>query len=340
MMFPLEFKRRLSWLWRLSCSCPSENIIVDGCVSALWVFDTTHQPDGGVLRPYMEEVARREGLRLRFFGPRRAEFSEWVCRIVGFVSRLGCVLRADFDVEFARQVSDQIATVFVDEHPSVLLVGASKGTFANIASNVNPSVKVWEVQHGLLDPSYFPMNVQRFYARSKVSAHITKELAPDVNVEILGSSLEPPEGYMGFADLCLVRELVCYSKNPGGGCTIEDLAMFEQTCYSAAKRLNIRFSLKLHPRDSVLKLLWRHCQLRVLGWVHKTVGRSCAQPRLVISAYSSALITESRKDDLIINAMIGKPSEITRREYQWLPTVTVASINKLSGTTYAFIRTC
>jgi hypothetical protein len=339
MISPIEFKRRLTWLWRLSCSRLSEYIVEDGCVSALWVFDTAHQPDGGVLRPCMEEVARREGLRLRSFGPRRAVFSERVYRIAEFVSRLSCVLRADFDAEFARRVSDQIVTAFADERPSVLLVGASKGTFATIASNVDPSLKVWEVQHGLLDPSYFPMNVQQFYARSRVSAHLIEEFAPHVNVKTLCRSLDPPEGYVGVADLCLVRELVCYSKNPGGGCTTEDLAMFEQACYSAARRINSRFSLKLHPRDSVLKLLWRHRQLRVLGWVHKPGVRPCAQPRLVISAYSSALITESCKDDLIINAMIGKPSEITRREYQWVPTVSVAAINTLSGTSHAFIRT-
>lgn len=338
-MSPIELKRRLTWLWRLSSSSVSEHIIDGGCTSAFWVFDTAHQPDGGILRPYMEQVARREGLRLRSFGPRRATISERLNQIAKFVSQVGYVLHVDFYARFARQVSSEIIKAFAGEPPSVLLIGASKGTFASIARSLVPCVNVWEVQHGLLDSSYFPLTVQRFYARSRVSARVISELSPHVDVEILCRSLEPPEGYVGPAGLYQVRELVCYSKNPGGGCTAKDLIIFEQACCAAAKCLGLKFRLQLHPRDNVLKLLWRHRRLQVLGWVHQFDGRAGAPPRLIVSAYSSALITESREGDRIINVVIGEPSEITRREYQWVPTVSVTTITNLSGTTDVFIRT-
>jgi hypothetical protein len=124
-MNPREIKRRATWLWRLSCSRLSKPIISGGCVNALWVFDTAHQPDGGLLKPCMENVARREGLRLRSFGPCHASFAEKFRRLVEFVSRLSCVLRVDFDAEFARLVGDKIRKAVAYEAPSVLLVGGS-----------------------------------------------------------------------------------------------------------------------------------------------------------------------------------------------------------------------
>lgn len=338
-MSPTELKRRMTWLWRLSCSRLSKHIINDGCVSALWVFDTVNQPDGGVLQAYMKMVAHREGLRLKSFGPGNALFSERLQHIAEFISRLGCLLHQDFDIKFAHQVKEKISEVFADAAPAVLLVGSSKGTFATVASGVDLNVKVWEVQHGLLDQSYFPMSIQRFYSRSHVSAAIVEEFAPHVDVEILSHSLDPPEGYMSVANLNDVCELMCFSKNPGGGCNSHDLALFELGCYLAAQQLQIKFSLQLHPRDNVLKLLWRHRRLYVLGWLRKPDSQFGAQRRLVVSAYSSALITESRRDDLLINVMIEKPNEITRREYHWLPTVSLAELGTISSTSYAFIRT-
>src|SRR4030095_16438375 len=89
-----ELKRRLTWLWRFAQSRLQDHGI-EGDRSALWIFDTIRQPDGGVLKEHMEAIARTNGLRLRSFGPRGATGADLFRTILKFIGVLGSAFRAD-----------------------------------------------------------------------------------------------------------------------------------------------------------------------------------------------------------------------------------------------------
>ena len=336
----LELKRRLIWLWRLCLSELVEHQVAGGRLRALWVFDTLHQPDGAVLREYVEDIARRERLRLHSFGPRRCSIFKEVRASIALLGEARLIFSRNFDTSYHRRLLNKLNSALGSDRPAVLLVGASKGTFAGIARHLDGRPRLWEVQHGLLDGSYFPMHVERFCARSTASAIIVREMAPEVKVDIVSTSLNPPHGRIEMVRLDDIGEIVCFSKNPGGGCAPHELAAFESACYAAARRHGCHFLLRLHPRDNILKLLCRHRRIAVAKWVICSSARlSTAKPRLVISAYSSALVSESREGDFVLNAMIGTQNNITHCEYKWVPMISVPFLRTLPSSIDVFLRT-
>lgn len=323
----IDLKRKFVWLWRFSCSTIKNHCPDSLKPSALWIFDTLNQPDGSVLEPLVEKVALREGLQLYSFGPRYVPLGKRFKQIFTFFRLSFYVVTPNFSKVLSKLVENQIRNIFISCNCDVLIVGASKGTFALIAQKFLLDVEVWEIQHGLLDLSYFPLDVQRFYARSELSASLVRELAPKVAVSNISRCLAPPNGQIIQINPQKINELVCYSKNPGGGCTTKELADFEMSCYHFAKRFQINFILRPHPRDSMVKLLLRHRSMGVWNWVKNVTKDHDKTSRLIISAYSSALVTESEKNDMLLNIKIGDPSDITQREYCWIPTMDLASLN-------------
>lgn len=332
----LEFKRRLAWLWRLALSEPVREC--DGATSALWVFDTIAQPDGAVLRPHVRSIAMRESLNLISFGPRKVTATRLLRALQEIVPRMPLLAARDFDAAFSRQVFQSVERCLGHSRPQIVIVGAMHGTFARALHQLDPAQDIWEVQHGLLDRSYFPMQAQRFYARSPHSASIVRAASPQVAVEMFSDCLAHPEGRVALLQSLAVKHLACYSKNAGGGCNTAELVEFERSCRSLATKLGLQFSLHLHPRDNIWKLVRRHRSLRPLLWA-ATAQRDQSYSRLVVSAYSSALVSNSRAGDALLNVEIGKPDEIVLKEYGWLPTIHLRALAIVSGKDHVFLRT-
>jgi hypothetical protein len=143
---------------------------------------------------------------------------------------------------------------------------------------------------------------------------------------MLNEDLSPPKTVAGH--IREARELICYSKNPGGGCTAEALANFEQSAILLAKSLNLPFRLQIHPRDSWLKLVIRHRRLSIMKYLWSTVKMRCG-PRLVVSSFSTALASETMAGDLLLNVRLSATDQITEAEYGWLPAVGVSALNNI-----------
>jgi len=325
MMTLKEAKRRLTWLWRLACS--RVIYVCSGKTPAIWLYDTVDQPDGAVLRSYAHSIARNTGLELSEFGPSRLAFGNIIGTMDQFFSLVRYVAASDFDRQFSGLVIRILAQKTDFKKMEVVLVGSTKGTFAQAAIACADQAKIWEIQHGLLDPSYFPMLANRFFARSSSSAELVRRLAPGVLVESFFDCLEPPIGAVVPLEHEDVLQLNCFSKNPGGGCTAQELAQFEADCAQYAQKQGWKFSLHLHPRDNIAKLLVRHKRLLPLCWAANAYLPAVPTQRLIVSAYSSALISNSRTGDRLLNIRISAPDATILHEYRWLPTTSGAALH-------------
>jgi hypothetical protein len=109
-----------------------------------------------------------------------------------------------------------------------------------------------EIQHGLLDDSYFKGRIPiLFLARSKMSAKIYNIMRPQVPISIVSFDLSPPAiAYFKIKNNC---EVHFYSKNPGGGISKEELSKLENCLTKKFPNL----ILHLHPRDNLIKFLLR-----------------------------------------------------------------------------------
>jgi hypothetical protein len=282
--------------------------VEDGDQTALWVFDSRDGPDGYLLRGHIVELARRERLRLVSFGPRAAAHSRLAACFA---------LVPESDRAFARRLSEKLAEAALACRAELYLVGSAKGTYAG---SIPSGAAVWEVQHGLLDPSYFPISAKRFFARSGMSAALLRDRAPGVIVTALSDDLAPP--CTKPCDPALATSVVCYSKNPGGGCTAAELARFERSVRQLAAKMELPFQIKQHPRDRKTKLACRHRGL----WPLRHLGPPAAAEggrRLVVSSFSTALTSETRSGDLLMNVAISPPDPVVASEYGWLPSVTI-----------------
>lgn len=311
--FFVEAKRRLAWHGRLDRSILRLEADAGGR-SALWVFDTVRGPDGYALQNRMVALARREGLKLFSFGP--ADERPASARAV--VS----ALRSDPERGFAVQAAERIAQAAGECDTSLFVVGSSRGTFARALA---PSAEIWEVQHGLLDSSYFPVRADRFFARSQTSfALLARSISVD-RLAMLSDDLVPPSTKP--SDLAGATSLVCYSKNPGGGCSAQELVQLERAAVSLAHRLGLPFQLMLHPRDTRMKLLARHRRLSILRHLRPLTGLP-AGPRVVLSSFSTALTAESRPGDRLLNVALSPIDPVAAAEYGWLPNITLSQLEE------------
>lgn len=307
----VEAKRRLAWEARLIRS--SLRIEADeGDRAALWVFDSQRGPDGYALRDMMLTLARRERLKLFSFGPRGDD------RTLDMEGLLKSFQPAD---SFKPRVRHQILEAAESCGARLFVVGSKRGTFA---AAIPVGATTWEIQHGLLDPSYFPVEADRFFTRSKTSRALLETMQPDVSLTTLNDDLSPPA--TGPGNLDRVRMLVCYSKNPGGGCTPEALARFECAVVALAQRLRLPLQLKLHPRDSRWKLARRHRRFNMMRYLSPVSEDFTSGPRLVISSFSTALTTETCPGDLLLNVALSPPNPIIAAEYAWLPLAAVETL--------------
>jgi len=332
----LELKRRLTWLWRLA-SC-STRVLSEGKTRAVWLYDTMHQPDGAVLRTHVTAVGKKNNLNLTACGPDRLNLTSILRTLVSFFSSLSLAIDRDFDRALCKLVVTTVSAAKDFENSSVLIVGSTKGTFARAIISAFPQLRVWEIQHGLLDPSYFPLPAERFFARSSNSAALVQKFAPTVKVEQFFDCLEAPSGSIVRLDSQHVSWVQCFSKNPGGGCSEQELVQFEASCANYAYKQGLRFSLHLHPRDNIFKLIRRHKKLSPVLWVALARVPAMNHKKLLVSAYSSALVSNSRRGDLVLNIDIGKPGEVVLGEYSWLPTMSVSSFNSSGVNIDVFLR--
>jgi hypothetical protein len=310
----IKAKRRVAWQSRLD---RSSLLLEADCGErvAIWVFDSRSGPDGYVLRDQILQLAKIERLKLFSFGPRDGHKHR------SCLTPLKVVAQSS-DSAFSDRVAcclDEAAAVC---GTSLFIVGACKGTFAGM---IPASAELWEVQHGLLDPSYFPVKAHRFFARSSTSLALLSKAGAADRLTALSDDLSPPRTVPG--DIADAKSLVCYSKNPGGGCTTAELTQFERSVEDLARRLGLPYRLKLHPRDNPLKLTVRHRRGTVARYL-KPDAQMLPAPRLVVSSFSTALTAETRKGDLLMNVVIAPLNPIIEAEYNWLPTVCIDDLIK------------
>lgn len=314
----IEAKRRLVWLWRLT----SSDLVAEteGAISGLWLFDTLDAPDGYRLKQHMLALARKEGLRLFSLGPRRS------FPIMAFLKGLPLTFSRNYPAAFGKAARDRFEAAITKTAAETLIVGASRGTFATFARPLFDRTKIWEVQHGLLDQSYFPVEVGRFFARSSLSSSIILGESPNSKVELISEDLAPVAGSTQRRGASEAKSIICYSKNPGGGCASSELAEFERGVITFARRSRRRLVLSLHPRDSLIKLAVRHRSLTPLAYVPRSKNR-LMRPRLILSSYSTAFTTNSDQGDFLLNVRFGPVSAIAAAEYAWLPTADLHSLD-------------
>lgn len=301
-------RRRLAWHRRLTmASCRPE--INAGARPALWIFDSLRGPDGYALRAQMHALATREGLNLHAFGPFEDEPS-----IAGMSA-----LRGDFD----RLLAERIAVAAAQCNARLFLTGSAKGAFA---AAIDPEAELWEVQHGLLDPSYLPMRADRFFIRSSSSRDILEKAGYGDRLVTLSQDLSPP--HVTTDNGAVAMSVVCYSKNPGGGCTATELAGFERAVIAMAARRKLPVELRQHPRDSRAKLIARHRGTAMLRYLRRR-PTSATGAKLIVSSFSTALTSESMAGDLLLNVALKPVDPIVAAEYQWLPTVSVEALAKI-----------
>jgi hypothetical protein len=97
-------------------------------------------------------------------------------------------------------------------------------------------------------------------------------------------------------------------------------------------------SFRLHPRDNILKVCLRHKSLALLRHIHRGVVGGTSGPNLIISSFSSALVTNSMAGDLLLNVDIGHTSEIARHEFRWLPATDLEMIGRCRLALSCFCR--
>lgn len=172
----------------------------------------------------------------------------------------------------------------------------------NINSKVLPiGIDLVEIQHGLLDESYFHGRTPvLFLARSTSSVTIYKKFRPNVDVRLVSTDLEAP--FYKQTRIKSPRAAWIYSKNPGGGIGISDLVSLERGLCDAFPSAR----LVIHPRDRFVKLIIRHrFKLQVLCSYFRGLFISSNEPgRLVISSYSTALFDKPNLGDCVLNVGI------------------------------------
>ncbi len=181
-----------------------------------------------------------------------------------------------------------------------------------------------EIQHGLLDDSYFNgRKPSLFLARSKESAYIYRMLRPTIKVIEISNDLKMPcllpSKSMNFTSVEF------YSKNPEGGISLEDLRKMEIELVNLIPTLR----LHLHPRDSLLKLIIRsRFNLKITRCYLRTIlfNKDCGS-RLIISSYSSALFDRVVSGDFVLNLKSQQPpSLIQEKVYGCLPTYSIKEV--------------
>lgn len=312
-----ETRRRLIWLWRLATSTLVQEF-AEGMTHVLWAFDTRNAPDGFSLRLLVGDLARVRRVTIWSFGPRGISPGS-VLRFIGWFQ---FAFTSKFPIIFQNLFIKEFHKAKIDSRACLTLSGSFNGTFGSLVRQKLSRNEMWELQHGFLDSSYFPVHAGTFFARSRLAKEMIESRHPEVIVEIVKADLDPPRGSFERLDCGQVTEVHCFSKNPGGGCTLLEVRELETFSAKLAQRLDAAFYLHLHPRDNALKLARRHRSLQILKSLANPRAGGAGRTRLIVSSFSTALVTQSVPGDLLVNVELSDRIEPERdRQYDWLPTV-------------------
>jgi hypothetical protein len=184
-----------------------------------------------------------------------------------------------------------------------------------------------EIQHGLLDKSYFPIEADLFYAISDQSHQICIKNGYKEKVRLLDNKIDTPAGSKELIDIKSIKKVILYSKNPGGGCSWKYLKKLELISSLFAKKIDADFELLLHPRDSIFKLLYRH---GFKYWVIKRSNNKNNNPKspvLVISSCSTSFISNTRPGDYCLNIKPEFEDSIRDAIYSWIPSYSLEDLD-------------
>ena len=185
-----------------------------------------------------------------------------------------------------------------------------------------------EIQHGLLDKSYFPIEADIFYAISNESYAVCINNDDKNKIRLLDEIIGFPMGTIELIDARSINKVILYSKNPGGGCSIKYLKKLESLSLYFAKKINADFIFMPHPRDSTLKQIYRH---GIKYWSfrsYKTKYNKSKSPTLIISSCSTAFISKTRPGDYCLNINPEFEDNIRDLMYSWIPSYSFQDLKK------------
>ena len=143
----------------------------------------------------------------------------------------------------------------------------------------------------------------------------------------VNNSLDPPVGEQFSLDVSSLDFVALYSKNPGGGCSSSELLKFEKTIIAFCKLNKLPLKIYLHPRDHMLKFLYRHKKLNLLG--HLFGATKDDSISLLVTSFSSALISELNGHSYLCNVNVTKEIDILQiQEYNWMPAIDLCDFSQ------------
>lgn len=302
--------------------------------TSIWVYDNIKNPDGYVLIDFIKKISNKKKTNIIAFGPKRL----FQVSIFSFLERVKIFF-------ISSSFEDFVEKVFINEIKKQkspiknIIVGSSKGTITKIISKVS-NFDIYEMQHGVLDDSYFPLEVHNFFTRSNDSIKILEKYASNVSLVSISNDLGiPPHKQTLITSNNDIDQIILWSKNPDGGISWSELKLFEDRIINFSKRISIPLIIKLHPRDSKIKFLFRHIFLnketetgknifRKLSYLDKFNKMQSSQTILHLSCYSSALFNLVKENDFAIN-FVNTRADILKESYFWLQSYPLNFLNKL-----------
>ena len=299
--------------------------------SAVWYANSAHLPDGyNFNRMNIKKVAIDLKLNLKVLSPANFKtiffspisLKNYLCNfLIEFI-----LLNSRRDVE-KRWKNKILSLTDNDENYSIFTSSFNSPLGRSFKATKKKSYLV-EVQHGLLDQSYFPIEADIFYAISNESYRICINNDDKNKIRLLDEIIGFPMGTIELIDARSINKVILYSKNPGGGCSLKYLKKLESLSLRFAKKINADFILMPHPRDNILKQIYRH---GFKYWSFKSFNtkyNKSKSPTLIISSCSTALISQTKVGDYCLNINPESEDNIRDSMYSWIPGCSFQDLQK------------
>ena len=293
-----------------------------GDISACWYSNNVFHPDGfKANKKHVQNLANQLGLSLKVITPK--PLVEFIYSPLIIPKYLLNFLNELFRLNTRRDVVKRWKAKIIslaEENESYSIFTTSLNTPQAIAfkSLNKKSIKV-EIQHGLLDKSYFPIEADIFYLISKDSYELCMNNNQKEKIKLLSDSIKFPHGQIKKIYSKSIRKVCFYSKNPGGGCSYEFLKSLERQSYLYAKKINADYEFIPHPRDNFFKLFYRHGLKSFVFKKQKLKKYEIHSDTLVISSCSTSFITNTKRGEVMLNIRPENKDHIRDKMYSKIP---------------------
>lgn len=287
-----------------------------------WIADSKHGSDGPSLVDIAQSLTTMTGKKLIYLIPHRVNFSELIRNIIFILKGVS------IQDLYVRRVRSLLAKI--SDRPFLMdwALSSSKGRAARYLGDKIKGSR-YEIQHGVISGSYFPLSCDFFCARGTYWADFVSKHQPKIAVLNISHDLDllPRQCYVGkLGDFDLVT---FHSKVPGLRNTPRQIAHLEWSLYLLARDSLSKFDLRLHPRDRVLYFvlrqgLWRAFILIAASLLARLMRvTSRPQNELAITCFSTVLFEISGPR---ANIDIENTDGITLEAYSIFPPNSIKSI--------------